>query len=275
MENGINTKARLAFVAFLLIAAAAGASWFFFDASQYTTYQIRTQEPVSGLIADAPVELHGVEVGKVKSIRLIDPQSVGIVLSIDKTVPITAACRATITSRGLATRGFAGYVYVSLEGCGANAPPLAARPGEPYPSIPTAPAHAVTLDTTISQVNKNFQAIAVLLESLLDKQTIVSLKQSADSLQKVTQALAENTKKLDAIVANTERASNHFEPLLQSSQDTVKALQTQVLPEAHKTLSDLDHLSGAFSEITAKINRDPSILIRGAKPPAPGPGERQ
>ncbi|MCY1368972.1 hypothetical protein D9M69_559860 [compost metagenome] len=153
----------------------------------------------------------------------------------------------------------------------------------------------MTLDTSINQVNENFQALAKVLKSLFDEKTIVSLKQSADNLQQVTKALAENTKKLDAIVANTERASHQFEPLLELSHDTVRELQTQILPEAHKALSDLeslsssfstqvlpdahkaltnlDHLSSSLSTVTAKINRDPSILIRGSAPPPPGPGE--
>ncbi len=87
MQNRINTKARLAFVAFLLISIVIGAIWYFFSLSQYTTYQIYTRESVSGLLIDAPIEFHGVDVGKVKSIRLVNPHSVAIVLNIDKTVP--------------------------------------------------------------------------------------------------------------------------------------------------------------------------------------------
>ena len=295
MRNDINTKARFAFVAFLLVSTVAGAAWYFFSGSQYATYQIYTQDSVSGLIADAPVEFHGVEVGKVKSVRLVNSHSVGIVLSIEKTAPVTSASVATITSRGLATRGFTGYVYISLEDVGINSRPLTSRPGEPYPIIPTAPSKVVTLDTTINQVNENFQVMTGLLKSILDTKTIASLKQSADSLQQVAKALAENTNKLNSIVANTERASRRFEPLLQSSDDavralqtqilpqahallqssddTVSALQTQILPEAHKALFNLDNLSSSFTDLATKINRDPSIVIRGTAQRPLGPGE--
>lgn len=275
MKVDINTKARLAFAVFLLVSTVAGAGWYFFSVSQYATYQIYTEESVSGLIADAPVEFHGVDVGKVKSVRLVNPHSVDIVLSIDRTAPVTSASVATITSRGLATRGFTGYVYISLEDVGSDSRPLTTRPGEPYPIIPTAPSKAVTLDTAMNQVNENFQVITRLLESILDKTTVASLKQSADNLQQVTKVLAENTGKLNAIVANTERASHRFEPLLESSHDTVTALQTQILPETHKALSNLDNLSSSFNDVATRINRDPSIVIRGAAPPPPGPGERK
>jgi phospholipid/cholesterol/gamma-HCH transport system substrate-binding protein len=302
MTNDINMKAWLAFAAFLLISTIAGAIWYYFSVNQYATYQIYTDDSVSGLIADAPIEFHGVDVGRVKRIGLVNPHTVNIVLSIDKTAPITSASVATITSRGLATRGFTGYVYISLEDVGIDSRPLTKAPGARYPVIPTASSKVMTLDTTIKQVNDSVQVLTKLMLSILDKQTVVSLKQSAASLQQVTEALAENTNKLNSIVANTERASHRFNPLLKSSHDTLRALQTQILPEvqkaltsfgplleashdtvsalqtqvlpaAYKALSDLGDLSMTFTAVATKINRDPSILIRGTTPPPLGPGE--
>jgi phospholipid/cholesterol/gamma-HCH transport system substrate-binding protein len=304
MKYDINMKARLTFVAFLFILIIAGAIWYFFSENRYAIYQLYTEDSVSGLIADAPIEFHGVDVGKVKSIKLITPHSVSILLRIDKAAPVTSASVATITSRGLATRGFTGYVYISLEDVGIDSRPLATPPGAPYPIIPTAPSKVMTLDTTITQVKDHVQVVTELLQSMLDKKTILSLKQSADNLQQVTKVLAHNTKKLDSIVANTERASDRFEPLLASSQDSVKAFQTQTLPDARQALTDLDNLlqsghdavealqtqmfpdalralsnlddlSTTFMGVASKINRDPSILIRGSTPPPLGPGETQ
>jgi len=64
-----------------------------------------------------------------------------------------------------------------------------------------------------------------------------------------------------------------LEPLLESSQDTVRALQMQVLPEAHQALIGLDKLSTELNGVVTKINQDPSIVIRGTTPPPLGPGE--
>jgi phospholipid/cholesterol/gamma-HCH transport system substrate-binding protein len=302
VKIGTNTLARLMFAAVLLISTVVGAIWYLHSVSRYATYQIDTEDTVSGLAIDAPVEFHGVEVGKVKTIRLISPHSVSIVLSVDKAAPVTTASVATITSRGLATRGYTGYVYISLDDVGTDSRPLITRPGEPYPVIGTAPSKVITLDTSINQVKDNVQVITDLLQSLLDKKTITSLQQSVDGLQQITKALAGNTAKLNSIVANTERASRRFEPLLESadetlgqfqtkivpelhealtdlkpllesSHDTVSALQMQILPEARKALINLDNLSTTLTGVATKINRDPSILIRGTTPPSPGPGE--
>ncbi|GAB3465033.1 MlaD family protein [Massilia terrae] len=297
MKIDTNTQAKFAFAAFLLLALVASAFWYLVSVGNYLIYQISTEESVSGLIVDAPVEFHGVDVGKVKSVKLLNPHTVRILLSIDKTAPITSASVATLTSRGLASRGFTGYVYIAIEDAGMSSGPLTRRPGEAYPTIPTAPSKSMTLDTTLNQATANVQALTDLLQSTLDKKTVVALKQSAESLQQVTKVLAANSKRMNTIVANTESASRRLAPLLDSSHDsvttlqtqilpqarsvldsshdTVRALQTQILPEAHKALTDLDDLSGSTTAVTNQINRNPSILIRGTAPPAPGPGERK
>src|SRR6266496_2616729 len=118
MRLDADNKARIAFALVLLIGAAAASVWYLASSSGYRTYQIQTYDAVSGLMADAPIEYHGVDVGKVKRVELIDSRSVRILLSIINDAPVTASTVATITARGLATRGFTGYVYVSLEDVG-------------------------------------------------------------------------------------------------------------------------------------------------------------
>jgi len=272
MKISVENTARLAFAGVLLLIALGAVAWVVVAAGRHATYQIRTHDPVSGLIADAPVEFHGVEVGTVTRVELADPHSVSILLSVRKDAPVTRATVATVTARGLATRGFTGYVVVALEDSGSDLRPIATLPGERYPLIPTAPSRSVNLDTSIGQVTQNVQAMTDLLQSLLDRKTIASLKDSVDGLQQVTRTLAANNRQLGTIIVNADRASQRLEPLLKSSNDTLSALQTQVLPEAYKTLSNLDRLSTSLNGVATQLGRDPSILVRGSAP-TPGPGE--
>ncbi len=276
MKLDVDNKARLAFVAALvLLGAAAGMGWYFFSGSRHTTYQIVTRDPVSGLIVDAPVEYHGVDVGTVKRVELIDSRSVRILMSIEHSAPVTAATIATITTRGLAARGFTGYVYIALEDAGTDYRSLVARPGEQYAVIPTTPPQSVSLDVAISKMNDNVQFITERVHDVLDDKTVGSLKQSVQSLQRITKTLADNNAKLNALIVNGERASQQLQPLLESSNNTVKALQTQILPQAHKTFASLDNLSNQLTGFAAKVNKDPSVIVRGAAPPPAGPGEGQ
>jgi len=189
-------KAHFLFAAVIVVGVLLALGWYVADTAGYRVYRITTADTVSGLVVDAPVEFHGVDVGKVKRVELTGARSVSILLAIRDSAPVTAATVATITSRGLATRGFTGYVYISLEDVGEDKGPIETAKGADYPVIRTAPSRMVNLDLAIDQVNRNVQRLSHLLES-------------------------------------------------------------QVLPEMQKTLTDVDKL-------VVKLNDDPGILIKGA-----------
>jgi phospholipid/cholesterol/gamma-HCH transport system substrate-binding protein len=327
MSMSAEARARIAFAAAVALIAVAVAAWMLLASQQRVRYEIWSREPVSGLIPGAPVEFHGVEVGKVNEVQLKDPRSVRVLLEVDKDAPVTTATVATITGRGLATRGFTGYVYVSLEDNGAVGQPLLPPAGQRHAVIATAPAQSVNLDTSISQLNRTVESVNALLQSVLDRQTVASIKQSLADLNQVTHTLAGNNAKLGQIIANAERASVQVQPLLQSSQEAVttlrkdllpearqtvdelrqlsagandrlrvilrhaeqastqldpllrssneavQSLQTQILPEAQRTLSRLDRLSTNLDDTAVRIRRNPSVLLRGTAASKAGPGE--
>jgi ABC-type transporter Mla subunit MlaD len=335
-EAQVNRRARLLFAAVLLVIVAAGGLWLLVTSASYTTYRIDTADAVSGLIADAPVELHGVEVGRVKSVELAGPRAVTILVDVKNGAPVTSATVATVTARGLAMRGFTGYVYVALEDTGAQRNPLAILPGQRYPVIPARASQVASLDLAISQVNDNVQALTRIVQTLLDPATVASLKDSvasvervsrtlarnderlerllvngerasadvpafmhssratlervdalldprtvetlrqlAGSLDRVTTMLAENDAKLRTLIGRSEEATRDLAPVLQSTQETLDLLHGQVLPQAHRTLTHVDELSTTLNGAARKVDRDPSVLVRGARAPAPGPGEAQ
>lgn len=296
-------RARVAFVIVLLALAAAAAGAFLFMQRGKNFYELRTRDSVSGLIRGAPVEFHGVEVGKVDRVELVDAHNVRIVVEVDGHVPLTTATVATITGRGLATRGFTGYVYVSLEDSGADARPLAIASGGEYPMIATARSQTVSLDTSISELNENMQAVTALLRTTLDARTVASLKESIAGLDAVTRTLAGNNQRLQSILANAERASAQMPPLVQSGAQTLRTMQvellpqagrtfvhmegvigsgqealqtmrTQLLPQAQQSLVRLDDVTGSLADTAEHIRRDPGVLLRGPRR-APGPGEAQ
>src|SRR5215472_5169043 len=78
----VENRAWVLFGLLLFVGTAAGVAWYGFASTRYATYEIRTADAVSGLIADSPVEFHGVEVGKVRRVRLVDPRSVSVLLSV-------------------------------------------------------------------------------------------------------------------------------------------------------------------------------------------------
>lgn len=313
MSTNAQSRARWLFLAVLLLVVAAAAAWMLAGPARYNTYELRTREAVSGLIAGAPVEFHGVEVGKVQAVRLLEPRLVEVLVEVRRDVPVTSATVATIIGRGMATRGFTGYMYVSLDEREPGGKPLAATSGHAHPQLTVAPSSIVSLDTTMAELNRNVQAVTGLLQTTLDAQTVAALKQSLASLEKVSQTLASNNDRMERILASAERVTARLDarvlpqvegslvrmdrlattldgrvmsmaqaaeqagtrllPLLQASTDTVLVLQTQVLPEAQRTLGHMDQLSATLTDTAGRIQRNPSLLVRGAAPLPGGPGE--
>jgi ABC-type transporter Mla subunit MlaD len=297
------------------------------SARRSVTYEIRSRDPVSGLVAGAPVEFHGVEVGTVQAVELAGPRAVRILVDVKRDAPVSSSTVATITGRGLAARGFTGYVYVSLEDGDRPGAPLAPATDSPYPVIAAAPSRSASLDVSFQQLNESVQQVNALLQTVLDAQTVASLKQSLASLEQVTHTLAAQDARVGTLIANAERASTQIVPLLQTSSDAartlqtqvlpqarsalaqldalstsanerlavilrnaqeastrlpplletgndaVRSLQTQILPQAQRTLVRLDHLSTSLDETGNRIRRNPSVLLRGAGPAPLGPGE--
>ncbi|MCG2592266.1 MlaD family protein [Ramlibacter sp. XY19] len=309
MPTSAEARARVLFATFLLLLAGGGVAWWLFTARAHTTYELRSRDSVSGLIAGAPVEFHGVEVGKVAQVLLADPRTARVLIEVRKDAPVTSATVATVMGRGLAARGFTGYVYVSLEdGPGASGKPLVALSGQPYPQIALAPAQMVSIDTAVQQMNSNVQQVSTLLQSTFDASTVAAMKETMASLDRVTRTLAANSARLETILANAEKASVQVQPLLQassatvrtvqaqllpqvramlqgaeqagarlepllaSSQDAVWSLQFQVLPQAEQAMGRLDHLSATMDDAVTRFRSNPASLLRRAAV-APGPGE--
>jgi phospholipid/cholesterol/gamma-HCH transport system substrate-binding protein len=156
---------------------------------------------------------------------------------------------ATITGRGLATRGFTGYVYIALEDRAGAGLPLVTSAGSPYPQIATAPSQTTSLDTAMQQLNQSVQAATVLLQGVLDERTVASLKESLANLDQVTRTLSAHNARLATILANAEKASGQVGPLLESSQASVVLLRQQLLPQAQSTLRELDALSASMGTV--------------------------
>lgn len=272
METNVNYTAVGAFVIILLACFILAIIWLSsgFSFEQYSTYLIYMQESVSGLSPDSQVEFNGVGVGSVKSVELNDknPQLVEVLVEIKRDTPVTRGTYATLTSRGLT-----GVVYIALKDDSSNLEPLTVEPGQIYPVIRTAPSLYVRLDDALEQASKNFKKIAISIEKLLDPDNQKAIKQTLQNLQQVTSTLANNSVRMDEILRNTQAMSYQLTPLIRSSMGAVQTLQTQTLPITYQMLNNINTTAINLSELTEKLKRNPSMLIRGAAPATPGPGE--
>lgn len=273
MDTNTNYTLVGAFVISIIAAIVLAIIWLSSGLSviPYTNYLMYSQESVSGLSIDAPVEYNGVNVGSVKSVELnrANLHLVKVLLSIKSSTPITRGTVATVTSRGIT-----GVAYIALKDAGNDPTPLVAGPGETYPVIPTSPSIFMRLDIALRQLSKNLQTVADSIHSLLDKDNLKSIKEILAHMDKVTGTLADNSKKINTILDNTNRATLQLTPLLEYSTASMKTLSVQTLPITYKLLSNLNDMTRTLNEVTIQLKQNPSVLIRGTVPAPLGPGER-
>lgn len=166
------------FVAVVLILSGAGIL------KKHSTYFIAFRHSVSGLAPGLPVRLSGVRVGTIKKIDL-DPDNVELVrveIQVDRDTPIKTDTVAYIDMQGIT-----GLKYIELKESTQAAPRLPSGG-----SIPPGPA---------------------MLDEIKDRATDIA--RNADQVLSGLAYLTreENLERVDAIMANTQRASGNLDAL--------------------------------------------------------------
>jgi phospholipid/cholesterol/gamma-HCH transport system substrate-binding protein len=308
MEDKVNYTLVGVFVLALGAALVAGVLWLAagsFGQKRYETFESIIEESVSGLNVDAPVKYLGVDVGKVRQIRLDpkNPKHVQLQLLIERGTPIKQDTLAV-----LRTQGLTGIAYVELSGGSVDSPPLVASVDGELPSIRSRPSLTSRLESELTTVLANLNRTSVSLTAALDPDNRAQLKQILASTAELTQALAAQKQALGAGIAdaartahNTARASEQVAPMLarlsasadavatmadtvartgssagrtvDAASDSIRQFNSATLPELERLLAEMNALAGSLRRLSEQTERDPSSLLQGNRSLRPGPGE--
>lgn len=308
MEDKVNYTLVGVFVLALGAALVAGVLWLAagtFGQKRYETFESIIQESVSGLNVDAPVKYLGVDVGKVRQIRLDpnNPKHVQLLLLIERGTPIKQDTLAV-----LRTQGLTGIAYVELSGGSVDSPPLVATVEGELPSIRSKPSLTSRLESELTTVLANLNRTSVSLTAALDQDNRAQLKKILAATAELTQALAAQKQALIAGIAdaartahNTARASEQVAPMLarlsasadavasmadtvartgastgrtvDAASDGIRQFNSATLPELERLLAEMNALATSLRRLSEQTARDPSSLLQGNRSLRPGPGE--
>ena len=272
---------------------------------KYDLYLAIEDESVSGLNLNAPVKYSGVEVGKVRQIKLDphNPERVILLLAIERGTPIKVDTVAV-----LKTQGLTGIAYVELTGGARNAAPLLATQGSDYPVIRTKASLAARLENVLTNVLAKLDSTSNGLNTLLSAENQAAFKSALADIAVVAHTFAARKDTIDAGMTsaartfdNAARASAQAGPVIErigrgaaaiekmgnevaqtsaSAGKTVDSVgadvnrfTSQTLPELERLLGELGTLSGSLRRLTEQTERDPRGLLFGRKPVPDGPGE--
>jgi phospholipid/cholesterol/gamma-HCH transport system substrate-binding protein len=307
MEKKINYAMVGLFVIMLGATWLAISLWLALGdfSTQYTTYRVYMNESVSGLYLDAPVKYRGVEIGRVKTIKLNpeEPGQVQLTLDIESSVPIKEDTIAVLTVQGMT-----GIAFVDLTGGSLDSLPLEAADDKFYPVIQTGPSFFARLDMSGTELIANLNILAHALAEVLDTNGTQTLREILDNINRLTGAVVRRQAELEQGIASAAKllengavAAAQLSPLLSQLDASAKSFagmattvsktganinhyvansgagvqqfSRQTLPELGALISELRRLADTLQGIGQNLEEDPRVLIYGRDLEMPGPGE--
>ena len=297
-----------AFVLVLGTVLVAGVLWLASGGAfqkHYDLYQAVEDESVAGLNLNAPVKYNGVDVGKVREIRLDphNPERVILLFAIERGTPVNDATVAV-----LKTQGLTGIAYVELSGGAIDAPALKVVAGNHYPVIRTKPSLAARLENVLTTVLAKLDSTSNNINAILSDENRAAFKTTLANLAAVTQTIAARKQTIDAGIANAARtmdnsaqATAQLGPAIERigrSADAVEKMGVEVartsasagklvesvgadtrrftsetLPELERLIGEMAVLAASLRRLSEKIEGSPGGLLMGKRPVPPGPGE--
>ena len=272
---------------------------------KYDLYLAIEDESVAGLNLNAPVKYNGVDVGKVREIRLdpVNPERVILLFAIERGTPIKEDTVAV-----LKTQGLTGIAYVELSGGAIGSPPLRATAGNKYPVIRTKPSLSARLENVLTTVLAKLDSTSSNINAILSDENRAALKSALADIATVARTIAARKDTLDAGMTHAartfeaaSRATAQAGPVIDrigrsadaiekmgnevartstsagKTVDTVgadvKRFGAETLPELERLLGELSVLSTSLRRLSEQTERDPRGFIFGRKPVPQGPGE--
>ena len=244
------------------------------------------------LIAGAPVELQGIQIGQVLDVNLefdVDKAafSIPVLIEIEPDrikatgqLPegaegqkimdylVGKGMRAQLKTGSLIT----GQLLVAID-MHPEAPPAKINWEGRYPELPTVPTAMEEITTSLTQLLKKFEKLPIeqigsdlrdtvagakrLINSAELQKSITALNQTLNQAQKFVAAL--NT----SIAPELKTAVSNLNSALIQAQKLTKSLNSNVAPQADRTLKALQEAARSIKILAAYLERNPEALIRG------------
>ncbi len=192
-------RARFVLIGVFVVAVIAAGFGFVYwmenvgGLAKRTSYQIRFDQSVSGLLLGSAVQFNGIRVGEVTNLKLDkdDPRRVLVTIAVASDTPIR-----TDTVVGLSFGGLTGVPEISLTGGSPSSPAPAASDG----GLPLLVAAENAGSSWTDAAREAFSQIDTVLSDNSD-----ALKDTIANLDTFSKALAKNSDSLDSIVAGLVR----------------------------------------------------------------------
>ena len=209
-------------------------------------------DTATGLAKDAPVEIAGVEVGRVRHI-VLDRGKALVTLRIHPGVKISQDARALIR-----TRGILGDKFIELIP-GLPGSPLIRAGGTIERTEPTTDID--TLMNVLGEVARDIQSLTATFSQVMggekgEERLHTILENLQGAIEAIHRTVKENDEDITRIISNFSSFSTHLKELGDANMEDVRA----ILVNVRNASENIEQLVAGINDIATKINRGEGTL---------------
>ncbi|MBS0271498.1 MAG: MCE family protein [Proteobacteria bacterium] len=235
----METRAGYMIVGTFVLLTIAGILAFFLWLAKtdfdYKTnlYTIYFPGSVTGLTIGGPVNFLGVPVGTVKKIELDvrNLECVSILVGIKDGIPIREDAYASLELQGLT-----GYKFVQISGGSEDSPLLRAKPGQPYPVIPSRYSGVEEIMTTLPRMVNKFTNLIDRINSTFNEENRNRFSDTLKNISALSKELADS--------------GPLFRQLLEDTRKAMRTLDVEIASLSHSTGKAVVKIDAAASDVS-------------------------
>jgi phospholipid/cholesterol/gamma-HCH transport system substrate-binding protein len=260
MEREANYVAVGIFVLLMVVMGVLFVYWYSDsrDHRNYQSYEIYFDGTVSGLSEGGPVRYLGVDVGRVRRIR-IDPRAanrVQVVADIDATTPISDQTLAQLSLQGVT-----GLLYIDLEqerDSDRGRRILAMVPSEHYPVIRSAHSDLDQFLSSLPNLTARMNDLVERASRMLSDGNIQSVARIVGNLDLAASGFPRTARNIDTLVDTLNEDSADARRLINGLHDATQTASVDFLAALQRLRTTSDNLLSASATLDkfATQNRD-------------------
>jgi phospholipid/cholesterol/gamma-HCH transport system substrate-binding protein len=274
----METRANYALIGLFTLAVIAAAFgfvyWFSGGDRGQTRQSIRVvfSGSVAGLSQGSSVSFNGLRVGEVTQISLLpeDPRRVVAVVQVDANTPVRSDTRARLEYQGLT-----GVANIGLSGGEPGAPPLAAGPGQPMPTIFADRSDFQDLIETARNIARRADDVLERVGRVVTDNE-GSINRTIQNVERFSQALGENAEGIDRFLAQIGQAAEKVGPLAEKLEtlatnvdEIVRAVEPQRVTSIVQNVDNFAQALGENRQVISDALRDAASLVDRLNESAP------
>jgi phospholipid/cholesterol/gamma-HCH transport system substrate-binding protein len=250
MEREANYITVGAFVLLVIAMATVLVLWYTGsrDKRHYQRYEIYFRGSVSGLNVGGFVRYLGVDVGRVRVLR-VDPRAadrVQVIADIDTKAPISAE---TIATLGL--QGVTGLLYIDLQRDQGEKKVMPPVPSERYPVIRSVQSDLDLLVSSVPELFSKISGVADRIVKLLDDQNLAAARNTMNNVSRASEELPGMMREARQLVVDLRRTAGEIGGAAQG----VQAVTTGVGPDLTRTLERVRTVAENLATTSARLDR--------------------